>query len=63
MAYNEADLRGSGAIEQDADIVILISGDAETDERELIVAKHRGGTCGIVRVKFDRPRFWFSDAG
>ncbi len=58
-----ADLRESGAIEQDADIVILISGDAESDERELIVAKHRGGPCGIVRVQFDRPRFWFNDAG
>ncbi len=55
-----ADLRESGAIEQDADIVILISGDVETDERELIVAKHRGGPCGIVRATFDRPRFAFN---
>ena len=54
-----ADLRESGAIEQDADIVILISGDVETDERELIIAKHRGGACGIVRATFDRPKFWF----
>ena len=54
-----ADLRDSGAIEQDADIVILIAGDVETDERELIIAKHRGGACGIVKAKFDRPRFWF----
>ena len=55
-----ADLRESGAIEQDADIVILIAGDAESDERELIVAKHRGGPCGIVKATFDRPKFWFS---
>lgn len=55
-----ADLRESGAIEQDADIVILLSGDAESDERELIVAKHRGGPCGIVKATFDRPRFQFS---
>ena len=55
-----ADLRESGAIEQDADIVILIAGDVETDERELIIAKHRGGACGIVRAAFDRPKFWFS---
>lgn len=55
-----ADLRESGAIEQDADIVILISGDVETDERELIIAKHRGGACGIVRTTFDRPRFSFN---
>lgn len=57
-----ADLRESGAIEQDSDIVILIAGDTETDERELIVAKHRGGACGIVKVNFDRPKFWFHDA-
>jgi len=57
-----ADLRESGAIEQDADIVVLLSGDAETDERELIVAKHRGGPCGIVRTTFDRPKFWFNDS-
>ncbi len=54
-----ADLRESGGIEADADIVILIAGDVETDERELIIAKHRGGACGIVQAKFDRPRFWF----
>lgn len=56
-----ADLRESGAIEQDADIVILINGDVETDQRELIVAKQRGGPCGMVRATFDRPQFWFSD--
>lgn len=55
-----ADLRESGAIEQDADIVILIGGDDRTDERELIVAKHRGGKCDIVKAEFDRPRFTFS---
>ena len=55
-----ADLRESGAIEQDADIVILLAGDVETDERELIVAKHRGGACGIVKATFDRPKFSFS---
>jgi len=57
-----ADLRESGAIEQDADIVVLIAGDAESDDRELIIAKHRGGPCGVVKATFDRPKFWFSDA-
>ncbi len=55
-----SDLRESGAIEQDADIVVLIGGDERGDERELIVAKHRAGKCGIVNAKFDRPRFKFS---
>ena len=48
-----SDLRESGAIEQDADIVVLIGGDERGDERELIVAKHRAGKCGIVNAKFD----------
>ena len=56
-----ANLRESGAIEQDADIVILLAGNADSDERELIVAKHRGGPCGIVESTFDRPRFCFRD--
>lgn len=57
-----SDLRESGAIEQDADIVILIAGDAESDERELIIAKHRGGPLGKVDITFDRPNFWFGDS-
>lgn len=40
--------------------VILIGGDPETDERELIVATHRGGPVGSVKEKFDRPKSWFS---
>lgn len=56
-----ADLRESGAIEQDADIVILIAGDAESDSRELIIAKHRGGAVGLVRTTFNGPQFRFSD--
>jgi replicative DNA helicase len=56
-----ADLRESGAIEQDADIVILISGDADSDALELIVAKHRGGPCGLVQTVFDGRQFRFRD--
>ncbi len=56
-----ADLRESGAIEQDADIVILIGGDPEADDRELIVAKHRGGPCGMAWATFDGPSFLFHD--
>jgi len=56
-----SDLRESGAIEQDADIVMFIhSNKAEntgttvevTDERELIIAKHRNGPQGIVKLKW-----------
>ena len=54
-----ADLRESGSIEQDADVVVFIYRDdyynQESDQRgvaEVIVAKHRGGPTGTVRLAF-----------
>lgn len=54
-----SDLRESGAIEQDANVVMFIhrvdkeDGDkAEAKEHEIIVAKNRGGPTGIVRLMF-----------
>jgi replicative DNA helicase len=57
-----ADLRESGAIEQDADIVILIhSPSGEQDNaRELIVAKQRGGAMGMIEAEFNGPNFSFN---
>jgi replicative DNA helicase len=56
-----SDLRESGAIEQDADVVIFIYRDPEAekddqrrDEVELIVAKQRNGPTGVVKVAFKR---------
>lgn len=46
-----SDLRESGAIEQDADVVIFIHKPTE-DLHELIIAKQRNGPTGIVPVKF-----------
>jgi replicative DNA helicase len=54
-----ADLRESGAIEQDADMVIFIhrpeyyDKGAETGYGELIVSKYRNGKTGIVRFKYN----------
>ena len=52
-----SDLRESGAIEQDADMVMFIYRDdyynPETEEKnisEIIVAKHRGGSTGTVKL-------------
>jgi replicative DNA helicase len=57
-----SDLRDSGSIEQDADVVMFIYrkdrnktglDPAEENMAELIVAKHRNGPLGTVQVKFD----------
>ena len=60
-----ADLRESGAIEQDADIVCFIHrpeyykitedeyGNPTNGIAEIIVAKHRNGPTDLVRMKFD----------
>ena len=51
-----SDLRESGDIEQDADMVAFIHRpDAEGDQVELIVAKHRNGPVGSVSTRFNKP--------
>jgi replicative DNA helicase len=60
-----SDLRESGSIEQDADVVTFIYRDAiyneeaDPSEAELIVAKHRNGRVGKVNAVFleQYPRF------
>ena len=60
-----ADLRESGAIEQDADIVCFIhrpeyyritedeQGNSLVGVAEIVVAKHRNGPTGIAKMRFD----------
>lgn len=54
-----SDLRESGAIEQDADVVIFIHRDGA--EAEIIVAKQRGGALGTVNAIFEASVTEFID--
>lgn len=61
-----SDLRDSGAIEQDADVVMFIYRADKYDENslekniaEIIVAKHRNGPTGAVKLYFDENRVSF----
>jgi len=64
-----ADLRESGSIEQDADIVVFIyRGDyyeedenKHTGEAEIIVAKHRNGPTGKINMQFNKEFALFSN--
>nr|YP_009686371.1 DNA replication helicase [Halamphora coffeaeformis]QDR25118.1 DNA replication helicase [Halamphora coffeaeformis] len=68
-----SDLRESGSIEQDADLVLMLyrnqiinNRDTDSVKRidsetlELILAKHRNGPTGTVKLQFDSKRMRFS---
>ncbi len=62
-----SDLRESGAIEQDADVVMLLYREDYYDEEDnpnvakLIFAKHRNGATGAVELFFNKPCTTFRD--
>lgn len=63
-----SDLRDSGAIEQDADLVMFVYRDEmynkESEDKgfaEIILSKHRNGPVGTVRLKFNRILTKFED--
>jgi len=57
-----SDLRESGSLEQDADVVLFIYREKEMGETvpsstaEIIIAKHRNGPTGAVKLFFDQER-------
>ncbi|MEW5291534.1 SPI-7-type island replicative DNA helicase [Erwinia papayae] len=65
---NNGDLRDSGALEQDADLIMFIYRDEvyhpdtpDASVAEIIVSKQRQGPTGTVKVKFDGRYTLFSD--
>lgn len=63
-----SDLRDSGSIEQDADVVLFIHRDDKYNEEsnrkniaDLIIAKHRNGPTGEVQLYFDEGRVSFTN--
>ncbi|HRH55562.1 MAG TPA: replicative DNA helicase [Candidatus Paceibacterota bacterium] len=61
-----SDLRDSGSIEQDADVVMFIHRDDKTNKEsdrpniaEILVEKHRNGPTGKVELYFDEKRTSF----
>ena len=63
-----SDLRESGSIEQDADLVLMLhqnksqnlqNTNKNTQIIELIIAKHRNGPIGIVKLGFDEQQTKF----
>jgi replicative DNA helicase len=63
-----SDLRESGSIEQDADVVIFIYRDEKYDEdtdrkniADILVAKHRNGPTGQISLRFVAEQTKFVD--
>lgn len=62
-----SDLRESGAIEQDADIIMFIyrpnAGEdtPDRDSAEIIIAKHRNGPLGTVKMRWIGEQVSFKD--
>ena len=63
-----SDLRDSGSIEQDADVVIFLHKENKAhyegeinEDINLIIGKHRNGPISRVKVKFDKNHTSFND--
>ena len=60
-----SDLRDSGSIEQDADVVMFIHREADQDqggkkeEAEILIEKHRNGPTGVAKLFFDSKKTTF----
>lgn len=60
-----ADLRGTGALEQDGDVVAFLHRDDHTQSgsTHFILEKQRDGATGVIELDFNRYTQTFTDAG
>ena len=70
-----SDLRGSGAIEQDADMVMFLyrperegitqdeQGQSTQGKAEVLISKHRNGRTGEVSLRFEEKYVRFEEGG
>jgi replicative DNA helicase len=64
-----SDLRDSGSIEQDADVVAFLhreayyDREADPDKAELVVAKNRNGKTGMIELLWEAETMTFYDGG
>ena len=63
-----SDLRESGSIEQDADLVLMLyrdsyynSNNLDSKSAEVIIAKHRNGPIGTIKLEFEAQYTKFSE--
>lgn len=65
-----SNIRCSGSVEQDADLVILLNGERDLTcyrnpdpflERDMTLAKHRNGPCGKVYLNFEKQFTIFTE--
>lgn len=65
-----SDLRESGAIEQDADVIMFLSragrveegAEGEKHEIDLTIGKHRNGPTGLIALEFDPKHTHFTES-
>ena len=62
-----SDLRDSGSIEQDADVVIFLHRENKEEDTfgsydlDVMIEKHRNGPTGEIKLKFDAKKMSFTD--
>lgn len=60
---NLSDLRESGSVEQDSNVVMFIYKDEETEDTIVSVAKNREGFTGDIRYEFFKTKMYFQERG